>query len=113
MFNAAQQRGLAELAAAVDEHRPGRILDARPLIVAAREHFLGHFPGSVGLVGIHVVNGSVTRWVNRHPGSARCDSQPITASSITNGENFFTAAVVRVSVRRWRRSAMLNPRSRR
>ena len=36
-----------------------------------------------------VVNGSVSRWVKRQPGSGRVDSQAMTGSSMTTGEKPF------------------------
>ncbi|WP_158624138.1 hypothetical protein [Micromonospora sp. HM5-17] len=35
------------------------------------------------------MNGSVTRWVSRNPGSSRVASQPTTASSITSAAEPF------------------------
>ncbi|ROT33135.1 hypothetical protein EF879_08410 [Micromonospora sp. HM5-17] len=41
------------------------------------------------MYGLTAVNGSVTRWVSRNPGSSRVASQPTTASSITSAAEPF------------------------
>jgi hypothetical protein len=55
-----------------------------------------------------VVNGSVSRWVKRQPGSARVESQAMTGSSTTTGEKPLPPSylVWLLSISRWAGSSV-------